>query len=168
MARLLLEYHGFVSRQARRFVAFADLAEDVVQQVFVELLRRPDHWDASVDLRPVLTVVTRRTAQAVWKERTRLLPDSLHRIAEYVQAELSRDEYEPDDRIEALRDCLSKLPAGGRELIEHYYFDGVSTETLAERLQKKPNTVAKAIFRLRERLRICIERAIDGEPDHGT
>lgn len=168
-AILLLKHHGFVYRQARRFVPVPDLAEDVVQQVFVEFLKNPDQWDIQSDLRPLLTVITRRTAQRIWRERAKMLPDSLRQIAEFIRSELSdspEDREQKEERVHALWSCLSKMAEPARQLITHYYFDGISTEQLAEQMQKKTDTVSKSIYRLREKLRDCIERTVRREDEH--
>lgn len=160
IAKVLLAHHSFVFRQARRFVLFTDLAEDVVQQVFVEVLDKPEQWIPKKDLRPFLFVVTRRVAQKMWRKQAKLLPESLKEIVELMQQhqpdreEVSRH----DERLDTLRTCIQALPSTGRKLITDYYFEGIPTEAIAERLQKKVNTVAQAICRLREKLRNCINK----------
>lgn len=168
-AAMLIKYHGFVFRQARRFVPVASLAEDVAQQVLVDFLGKLGQWDLENDPKALLMAMTRRCAAAMWRERSKHLPETLRRIADLVRHEFAEENEsleEEDRQIEALQSCIRKLPETGRNLITLYYFDGVSTERLAEQLQKKSNTVARAIGRLREKLRLCIESSLKKEGDH--
>lgn len=163
---LLMEHYGFVYRQARRFIALPDFAEDVVQQVFVEMLKTPDRWRHEVDLRPLLTVITRRTAQKIWREQAKILPDNLRQIADLIKSEFEENLTEIDsgeERIDALQQCMEKMSEPAQQLLMHYYYDGMTTESIARQMQKKSNTVYKAIFRLREKLRDCIEHATSKE-----
>lgn len=163
---LLMKYHRFVFRQARRAMPIADLAEDVAQDVLVDFLGKADRWDLERDLRPLLMAMVRRSARSVWRSRAKMLPETLREIAEYIQSEFENDAEDcqrQDDRLDALRICLQKLPEPARKLITHYYFDGVSTRQLAEQMRQKADTVGKAIFRTREKLRQCIEKALKRE-----
>lgn len=165
-AALLMKYHRFVFRQARCAIPFPDLAEDVAQQTFVDFLAKADQWDLKKDLRPLLITMVQRCARSVWRDRAKLLPEALQQIGEFVQLEL-RDDEALDERLPALRNCLQKLPVGGRQLMTRYYFDGVSTKQIAEELQKNADAVGKAIYRIREKLRLCIERSLKAEEHHG-
>lgn len=168
-ATLLLRYHGYVFRLARRFAPIQDLAEDIAQQVLADFIGKAEQWDLEQDLRPLLMAMTRRSAQAVWRQQAKLLPETLRQIAEYVRTELeeeNNDILRQNDRIDALEHCLSKLPASARKLITLHYYEGISTESLAAQLGKKANAISQAMYRVRERLRTCIEFTLKQEEHH--
>ena len=163
---LLLQHHGYVFRQARRFAPLPDLAEDIAQQVLADFIAKASQWDIDKDIRPLLMAMTRRTAQNIWRERAKLLPETLQRIAEFVRKELDEDDNDilrHNDQTEALKHCMAKLPESSRRLLVLHYFEGVSTATLAEQLGKKANAICQAMFRARERLRTCIELSLKWE-----
>lgn len=163
---LLMKYHHFVFRQARRAVTFSELAEDVAQQTFVDFLTKADQWDLEKDLRPLLMSMVQRRARAAWRERSKALPETLQKIGEYIQQELNQENDPSEDRLSALHTCIQKLPEGGRHLIIRHYFDGVPTKEVAEELQKNVGAVGKAIYRIREKLRLCIEQSLHAEEHH--
>lgn len=167
--KILLRHHGYVFRQARRFMILPDLTEDVVQQVFIELLKTPDRWQMEKDLRPLLLVLTRRTAQKIWKDQAKYLPSDIRKLSERLRLEFAKAEEnfpETSDQIDALRHCIPMLSDRGRKLVTDYYFDGVSLETLSKQLHKKTNVIAQALYRLREKLRSCIDTVTQKEQRH--
>src|SRR5437899_2485643 len=65
-------------------------------------------------------------------------------------------------RVECLRGCLDKLPAGNRDLILMYYEGEKSTKIgnrkkLTEQLQVSVHTLRMRALRIRERLMVCVE-----------
>ena len=68
----------------------------------------------------------------------------------------------------ALRGCLQKLPEKSRELVQLYYYNDVGTPEIAGQLEMKADTVCRALSRVREKLRDCIQRSLNegGVPAH--
>jgi len=60
--------------------------------------------------------------------------------------------------LEALRQCLRRLPAPGARLIREHYFKGRPLTWCAEQEGKNESTVRMTLFRLREGLRDCVRR----------
>lgn len=65
-----------------------------------------------------------------------------------------------DDRVVALETCLGKLRSGQRKLIEDYYHGGASIDALAEAMNRRANSVAVTLHRIRQALADCIRRAM--------
>jgi RNA polymerase sigma-70 factor (ECF subfamily) len=63
----------------------------------------------------------------------------------------------------ALRSCLQKLPEHQRALIVRRYQPGVAVNSLAEELGKSAKAVSESLRRIREALRLCIERTLAAE-----
>jgi RNA polymerase sigma-70 factor (ECF subfamily) len=72
-----------------------------------------------------------------------------------------------DARLERLRDCARKLDPDATELCRLRYTLDLKPAAIAERLGQSANTVAKALQRVRDRLRDCIEHkasALEANP----
>ena len=168
-ATLFLAHHGFVKGLALKHAPWPGLADDIVQQVIVEFLGKADEWDLTADLRPLLATMTRHVALRHWREQTRKLPEVAQRLAEHIrqiaEAQLAPPRYE--EELTALQSCLDKLPGKSRTLVDLYYFADVPTREIAAQLAMKADTVLRAICRLRERLRQCINRELAGGASHG-
>lgn len=61
-------------------------------------------------------------------------------------------------RLDRLQDCLQRLDGRARELCELRYRDDLKPAAIAERANTSANNVAKALQRIRDRLRECIEQ----------
>lgn len=160
--RLLEEHEPFVKAMACRLAPLPQLAEDIAQQVFLEFLNKADQWDLSRDLKPLLAVMTRKVALRHWSERTRLMSLEMRELSDHIQ-ELAEDcdleWYGPEERT-ALQQCIEALPEKSRQLIKlHYYLD-VSSVEIARQMQINADAVRRALFRMRQRLRKCIEATL--------
>ena len=161
-AQVFLAHHGFVKGLALRHAPLPAIADDILQQVFVEFVAKSDQWDLERDARPLLATMTRTIALRHWREKTRDMPDVVRKLAEHVRM-LAEERAAPPryaDEIALLRGCVEKLPDKSRALIDLYYYDDVSTPQIADRLGMKSDTVCRAMGRLREKLRECIDRGL--------
>jgi DNA-directed RNA polymerase specialized sigma24 family protein len=69
----------------------------------------------------------------------------------------------PASRSQAcLEECLGRLPADSRELLEAYYLDD-DREGLARRLGITLNALRLRVFKEKKKLRPCVERCLEAE-----
>lgn len=165
--QIFLRYHNFMRGVVFRCYPHPGMVEDVVQQVYVELLARKNDLDLSTDIRPFLTVMTENVAHAQWRKRRHLIPENLQKIAEHVRLmadDRMEDNY--DEKLIALQYCLGELPEKSRELVHMHYFDDIKMHRIAEQLGHKANTISRALGRLRHRLGDCIKKRLVKENDH--
>jgi RNA polymerase sigma-70 factor (ECF subfamily) len=62
-----------------------------------------------------------------------------------------------DGRVPILRDCVEKLAPKSRKLVAGRYSDGWKAPDLADHLGMTPVAVRKALMRIREQLKQCVE-----------
>lgn len=84
-SQLFLENYNFV-----RFIAFELspsrlLLEDIVNSVFVTFVQKAESWDLNSDVKPLLRQITRNISLQFWKKHLKTLPDSMRKIAEFLQ-----------------------------------------------------------------------------------
>lgn len=162
-AQVFLAHHDFVKGVALKYAPWPGLMEDITQQVFLEFMAKESKWDLSSDARPLLATMTRHIAMRLWRERTRQQPDVVQKLADHIRQFAEERETPPryEDEVRVLRTCLQKLPQKSRELVELYYYDEVGTPQIAEQIQMKADTVCRALSRVREKLRECIEQNLN-------
>ncbi len=125
-------------------------AQDVVQDVFVELWSHPDRYDPAIGrLRTYLTVLARHRA-------VDLVRSELRRVARqerHYRLTPSRPDPSPHDEVAAaqvasvVRDALQLLPDEQRHVVELAYFRGLTCREVAE-VAGIPEGTAKSRLRL--------------------
>ena len=159
--RLFVQHEPKILRAIMVLVPQVADARDVLQETSVALWK---HFDAYDPQRPFVNWALgyarnyiRRHFRAV--ERGRRLTDgaleALATAAEPRQAFV-------DLRADALATCLRTISEEGRQILEGYYFQGLSVQEIALRQAKSAPAIYKIIQRLRVALLDCINRRLAG------
>jgi RNA polymerase sigma factor (sigma-70 family) len=144
---------------AHRILRDASLAEDAVQEAFLQVWRgagsyRPERAKASTWL---LTFVHRRAVDLVRREERRraepveALPDPPGPGADELAAHGSRGQ--------VVRDALRALPSEQRQAIELAYYGGLTQSELADHLGQPLGTIKSRMFTGLQRLRKLLDEA---------
>ena len=147
------DHHRSVHAAAFRILHNSAQAQDVVQDVFLRLWRRPDRFDAGRgDLGGYLRMMGRSRALDVWREgqalgragdRLRLVVD---RSEPPVEGRPAAEAEREGDRS-AVRAALRRLPESQREALVLAYWGGLTADQIARR-SRVPLGTAKSRIRL--------------------
>lgn len=148
----LVDDHGRqVLNTATRILADSQKAQDVHQQVFLEIWRRWHKFDGRTNWAAYLYRTTVRKAIALAREaRTEPL---VQQNAEHVAAM-----HDPDEQLRAaelqqkLTDCLTRLPKRQAEVFALARIEGLKPEKIAEILGCSHQTVRVHLHRAMKRL----------------
>jgi RNA polymerase sigma-70 factor, ECF subfamily len=125
-------------------------AQDVVQDVFVELWSRPGRYDpAAGTLRTYLTVLARhRAVDMVRSEHRRVGRQERHlRLIPRRRLPSACDEVTAAEAADAVRDAVRMLPGDQRRVVELAFFEGLTYREVA-RVVGIPEGTAKSRLRL--------------------
>jgi RNA polymerase sigma-70 factor (ECF subfamily) len=154
LERIFREHHALVFRAAYRVTGNADDAEDVLQTVFLRMLKRapgaePGNMasflhraavNAALDL-----VRTRQNVRSVpLDELEPVLSEPAHRSPDRIQHSSEIREW--------LRGALARLNPRIAEMFMLRFFDGKDNPEIARLLKTTPGTVAVTLSRTRDRL----------------
>ncbi len=131
-------------------------ARDVLQETNLVLWQKADDFRPDSNFMAWARKCAYYQALAFLRDRKR----DPHLFGETVMALLDADAHttQGDHEVRlALRDCLSRLSARNRRLLQQRYAEGTSILNLAKTLGKKESAVKMALMRIRESLRVCIE-----------
>lgn len=157
--QLFLASERDVYRYISAFAPAQADAEEIMQQTAVELWRKIDQFDLSQPFTPLACRFARIVAKQ-WLARKRrwqgVLAGELADRIDDRRAELLPAFHA---RLRHLDACLDKLPADQRQIVDGYYFQQRSIDTVAAEAKRTVVAAYKALQRIRHALEECIERA---------
>ncbi len=152
-ARIYDEHHRGVYGAAYRITGNATQAQDVMQDVFVKVWRKPEKFDAKRgELGSYLRLMARSRALDLWRE-SQAAGRASDRLKLVVEKQEARVEDRPEPMAEresqrsAVRDALRTLPDPQREAVVLAYWGGMTADQIA-RKAGVPLGTAKSRIRL--------------------
>ena len=123
-----------VYRTALRVTGESAAAQDVVQDVFVELWRHPGRYDPAVGaLQTYLTVLARHRAVDLVRSELRRIArqERHHRLAPRPPSPSPGEEVAAAEAAGLVREAVQRLPGEQRRVVELAYFHGLSCREVA-------------------------------------
>jgi len=143
MADLYDGYSGIVYSVALRVLNDATAAEDVLQEVFLQLWRNPQSFDADRGrLAPWLAVIARNRAIDLLRKRPFEEDISELPIAASFNLE---DDSARRLAVEKIRGVLTRLPQEQRRMLEMAFFEGMTHTEIAGKTGEPLGTVKTRI-----------------------
>ena len=147
---------------AARIVADPKEAEDVLQEVFVQLWDKASQFD-STQGRPLAWVLTLTRHKAIdrlrstQRRRTRLVEQTDDNFEQPAPSASAAENAGAAEQGEIIRAALARLPVHQRRAIELAFFDGLSQTEVAAALNEPLGTVKARIRRGMLKLRAELE-----------
>ena len=160
--QLVLRHHPFVVRLARRYVGDVSAAEDVAQEVFLRLYHNAAQFRVPKSFRGWLATIASRLAlnELRTRRRKRWVPRSTLKRDELqdewtpgtTESENPSEELLRQERIEAVRDALAKLPHRQRVALTLQRFESWGLEEIGATLELSVPAVKSLLHRGRVKL----------------
>jgi RNA polymerase sigma-70 factor (ECF subfamily) len=155
---LVVEHHVRVRALVRSLGVDPDWVDDVAQEAFLTAFRQWETFDQSRDfgkwLRGIAANIVRNEIRKDAR-RQRILHTELAEILldRYLE---SQKKHEPV-AIDAVRQCVDKLPPKSQQVVQGRYRDGLAAPQLAQELALSAANVRQMLVRIRRQLKQCIE-----------
>ena len=156
-------YSALVFSVALRVLSDRGLAEDVVQEVFLQLWRRPDSYDAAHGrFTPWLASVARNRSIDELRRRSRRWrieaagEDAAERVASDDRTADPEREAELDEERAAVRAAMQALPPEQRRVLELAYFGGMTQAEIARHTESPAGTVKTRMRLGMQKLRLLL------------
>jgi len=166
-AELVRAHHPSVRVFLASHLRDPDVVDDLVQDVFLRAFDRLNTLRDGTAFRAWLLGIARNRALEHLRERLRSglsTPDALDALLDRTQLAILEgddDEARRGLELEALRQCIRRLPPVGARLIREHYFKGRPIAALAAEERKNEGTLRMTLLRLREALRDCVRRRVE-------
>jgi len=141
----------------------AATAEDLFQEVWLKLAEASEKGTAVDDLGKWCRGVARNLILHHWREkrsRTVVADSRIVDLAARAFDEQAASERFGPSRRQALLDCVAKLPGNSRELIHLKYEQGLTVESVAQRVRRPSAGIMMALSRVRKALGVCVEKRL--------
>lgn len=146
-------------RYLRALGCSAAEAEDLTQETFLEVLRRPFEQRNEKSSAAYLRLVARHQMLMVRRKGGREVG-----LAEVEGIDAEWNEYAGDDggglKVEALKECLKGLDERERRALELRYKDDLPREEIGRALDLSDGGVKNLMERARDKLKRCMERRL--------
>jgi RNA polymerase sigma-70 factor (ECF subfamily) len=161
--RVLFGRHNVrVFRFVVRIVSNQEMAEDLVNEVFLEVWRNAGRFEARSQVTTWILAIARNKAIAALRRRPNTVNDENVMASMEDPADGPEVAMQKSDRSAVLRDCLEQLSPAHREIIDLVYYHERSVGEVAKIIRVPVNTVKTRMFYARKHLaELMAERGID-------
>ncbi len=131
-------------------------AEELTQDVFVQVFQRLDTFDVRRPMKPWLVQIAHRLALQRWRRRAREL-DRLDAVARMESEQCGPDPAERlqvDEQSQLLWQAVHELPLGERTAVVLYYRVSMTVQEVATAMSVSPGTVKTQLFRARGKIQV--------------
>jgi RNA polymerase sigma-70 factor (ECF subfamily) len=171
LERIFRENHDLVFRSACRVLGNAADAEDVLQTVFLRLLRReggePLDENVASYLRRAAVNGALDLLRARARSRSTPLEDVAHALVDEAASSPEQRPYRRELR-ERLRAAIARLSPAAAEMFVLRYLEGYANKEIARMLRARRTTVAVTLHRARKRLQEELRPLREEEPSPGA
>ena len=151
-----------ISAAAWVVVRDAHVAEDIFQNTVLKAVTKDVEFEAEAALLSWAFITARREGlDWVRKHRRESVgcdPEILALLEKDWQSEASAP---AGERIDALRECIDRLPDKSKQLLRLRYFEGLSCGEISGQVNAKLDAVYKRLSRIHQSLRTCVESKME-------
>jgi RNA polymerase sigma-70 factor (ECF subfamily) len=158
LTRQFLKYQQLLLAYIRTLVVDHHLAEDILQETAVTLIRRAKEFGAVRNFWALAREIARRQALVMLEKQAkapRSLPED---VLDAIDAGFDSLEREGAWDQDVLLGCLNRLPQLWQQIIQQRYWVRHSVKQIAENIGSTANTVSVTLCRARLRLADCVSR----------
>jgi RNA polymerase sigma-70 factor (ECF subfamily) len=144
------------------YVPRATWVDDLAQQSFISAYQSLGSFRVGTDFYAWLRQIAFNHLRAELEKtrrRRRIESDYLLEVgAAEMERRLDRDAGEEEEALDALRDCVSRLPDVSRDIVRRHYALGLPLAEIAGSLGRPAGSLKVTLFKIRVRLKECIEK----------
>jgi RNA polymerase sigma-70 factor (ECF subfamily) len=134
---------------------------DLVHNVFLSLMKTADGFRGDCSVRSHIYRIAQRVLIDFYRKKRRNFDPLTHSVVDLAGLAPSRVLSEVN-RHRALQRCIEALPLAQQQLIELYYWEGMTSVALAPVFGISQEAVRTRVFVVRKALRVCLAKCSPG------
>lgn len=157
---LVREHQAGLRAYIRALGAQDAWVDDIAQEAFLLAYRRLDRFQEGADFGRWLRGIARNLVLNDLRKnsrRSRLLHDSIAGELANVEEPEPFGDAPVAGLLQAMADCVARLPARSRELLQRRYSESADASTLAQAFQLSAAAVRQTLVRTRAAVRRCMQ-----------
>ncbi len=165
-AALVDRYKHMVYTLAMKIVKHTEEAEEISQDVFLKVFQVLNTFKGDSKFSTWLyKIAYYRSLDYIKKQKRQLNTSSIDSEIEYHLPSIEGvlDQFEVQERKQAIKRAIDKLPEADAVVITLHYFEELSLKEIAEVMNMEANTVKVRLFRSRKRLAVILKNELEPE-----
>jgi len=159
--RLLAQHDRWLATYVYSLVARPADAEDILQEVKVTMWKHFASFEAGTNFRAwARRIATNQILNYRRSEKKRPSSSLDEEFIEAVAAEIDRRSDILDQKADALKLCLRKLPEAHRKIVVWRYYEDCAVEEIAAKSERTVEAVYRLLSRIRVVLNGCVNRQL--------
>ncbi len=162
-AELVRQHHRVIRAVLARYLRDDNEVDELAQRVFVSAYRALPKFRGESSFGSWLVVIARHQAamyiRGEVRRRQRETSAAEIALAAWTN-ESARDSDEPADKLEALTECLDRLPQSSRDVVQKFYFQREAINTIAQEQGRSPGAIRMMLMRIRQALANCVSNRL--------
>ena len=139
------------------------LADDIIQEVAELAAERFDQYDHDRPFIAWLIGIARNRIAQAYRDKGRRPIVYSSEVLDSIANAYTTMQPTDDDRLDGLRQCMSRLSDRHRRVVELRYARQMTSEQIAEQVACSPRAVTSMLQRIRTALRKCVSQYVEGQ-----
>lgn len=159
--RLLTQHDRWLATYVYSLVGSTSDAQDILQEVKVTIWKQLAKFEEGSNARAWMRkIATNQILNFRRSEKRRPSSTLDEEFIEAVAAEIDRSSETLEQKAEALKICLRKLPEAQRKIVLWRYYEDCGVEEIATKSQRTVEAVYRLLSRVRITLQDCVRRQV--------
>lgn len=160
VVRLLTEHQNHLLAFIRTSISDLSAAKDILQEVNLTIWRKAADFEVGSNFKAWAFRIAKFQMLSSYRDAQRnvLVYDDEYLDTCAAESEAIAEQWDQEDRLKALEDCLQQLPATQRELLSKRYQSREKVSHLAGTLRQSVSSIKMTLLRARRSLLKCIEK----------
>ena len=137
--------------------------DDIIQETVTLMWKQFDKFEPGTDFLAWAFCIARNQIYHYIKLRQTQKKHFSKQTIEAIEEAVAQKSQNADQRFDALRKCVAKLPDKDRQLLAMRYEIGATLRTVSQRAEQSINTLYNRLYRIRIVLLNCIEKTMSQE-----